>query len=100
MGLRGADARHLVGGNGHAYARAAQENAALMAALDDGLRHRDADVGVEHRLAVVRAEVGHFVALGQQMLLHGVLEVAGGFVAADGQLHGIPFITKDHHMII
>jgi hypothetical protein len=40
------------------------------------------------------------VALGQQMLLHGVLEVAGGFVAADGQLHGIPFITKDHHMII
>src|SRR6218665_2990085 len=86
--LRGADARHLVRCNRHADAGAAQQQAALGLAARDGLRHRDADVRVQHRLVVMGAEVRHLVALGQQGGLQAVFHGVGGLVAADGDFHG------------
>src|SRR6218665_523667 len=86
--LRGADARHLVRCNRHADAGAAQQQAALGLAARDGLRHRDADVRVQHRLVLMGAEVRHLVALPHQCRLPPTFHGVGGLVAADGDFHG------------
>src|SRR6218665_803039 len=68
--------------------KAAFRQAFMAVAGRDGLRHGDADVGVEHGLVVMGAEVRHLVALGQQGGLQAVFHGVGGLVAADGDFHG------------
>ncbi len=93
MALGGADARHLVRGDRHADACAAQQDRARKFAGRDALRDFDRDIGIQHRLVrAVRAEVDQ-LELGvrrAQVPLDRLLERVGRFVAADRHFHGEP----------
>src|SRR5690348_11026913 len=83
----GPDAGQLVGRDRRADAAAADEHAALRAALGHGVSHRRGDIGIVHRGGAVSAEVQDRVAerlkRGDQLLLEQVARVIG----ADGDSH-------------
>ena len=78
---------HLVGGDRGAHAAAADEHAALGAAVDHGPSHRLRGVGVVDGLRGVRAHVEHLVPVLAQQLRELLLEDEAGVVGADDDAH-------------
>ena len=75
MGGAGSDARHLVGGNGHAHSGAAEENASIGLAILDDVGSLDADVRVQGVSTLLDADVDHLVdsPISLEIGLDGVL---------------------------
>src|SRR5205085_5580808 len=90
----GAYTLDLVGGDAHADAGAAHQDAALDAALGHGLGHLKREIRVVHALAAVRAEVQHLVAHLLQQGADALLDVVTAVVTADGDSHGTPSDEK------
>ena len=79
----------LVGADGYAHARAADQNAALIFSARDRLRHGESDVGIIHarfiRAAEIRGLVPEGCEIGQQLFFQGIAAV----VAAYGDFHDV-----------
>ena len=78
----------LVGGDAHADAGAADQDAALGPALAHGQADLKSEVGVVHAVPAVRADVEHFVAHLLQDGDDAALDLEPAMVAADGDFHG------------
>ena len=76
----GADARHLVGREGHADARAADEDAPLGLASRHVARHLVGEVGVVAAVGGGGTKVHHLVAKERKVLHHPRLLVEPGVV--------------------
>ena len=84
----GADAPHLVGGNGHAHAGAAHQNAPLGAAVPDKTGNLGGLFGIIALFAgFIDPKVLYFVPQLLQMLPDRVFQGQGGMVAAYGNFH-------------
>lgn len=92
---RGTDAAHLVAGDGGAHARAAEHDAALGFAREDGGRDLARHVGEVHGSGVVGAAVDQGMALTAQRVQQLNFERIAGVVGADGKNHGeLPPLTE------
>src|SRR5690606_31818535 len=85
----GPHAWDLVGGDGHADARAADEDAAVRTALGHRPAHRRGEVGVVARRPVVGAQVVDLVPLLGQGGPQVLLQVETRMVGTDGDAHPI-----------
>ena len=85
---RGADARHLVGGDLLALAAAAEHDAAIGAAVGDRAADADADRRVVDRRLAVGAVIVDGVAEPLERLLQMFFQEKAGVIGADRDAHG------------
>ena len=83
----GADAGELVGGDGHADAGAADQDAAVDFAAADFLGHQGREVGVVDAFVRRRAVVDHVVPFGFEQGDHLLLQVISSMITGDGNFH-------------
>ena len=79
----GADTGHLVGGDGHADARSAHEEATLRLARAHRVRHGRGEIRVVHRVGGVRADIQHTMSLGSEPLVEVLLEGEPGVIGSN-----------------
>ena len=85
----GADAGDLVGGNAHAHAAAANEQAEFGAAIGHGFRHGQGEVGIVIGGVVGgRAEILDGQSLLLQVFYESLLQFEAAVIRADGESHG------------
>ena len=82
-----ADAGDLVGGNGHADAGAADEDAALALPGSDGLRHRFGVNGIVAGIVGISSDVLHSVSLFLKVSLKMLLEIVSAVITTDCNFH-------------
>jgi hypothetical protein len=84
---RGAHAIHLVGGDSHADAAGADQDAAVRASLGDLAAHGQREVRIIARLGTGGAEIHHFVAFIGERAPQLLLQDKTGMVRANREFH-------------
>ena len=97
----GADANHFIGGNGGAYAAAADEDAALAAARLQGFTDGAGVVRIIVRLrGVVRSQVEGLVAQRAHLRENRIHQRHTRVVSGDGNAHGSKGLGGSGHALI
>ena len=87
MAQGGADAGDFVGGDAHADAAAADENAVVGFVPGDGQSGGDGEIGIVAAFGLISAEIHHLMAFAGEDALDQLFGFVAPVIAANGNLH-------------
>lgn len=97
MAESGANAVEFIGRDGSADTRAAEENASVGSAIQNGAPNLRGVVGVVYGLGGVRAEVNYFMAETTEVFRNDVLQFQSGVIGPYSNLHGASELSRRYH---